>query len=52
MFLGSPAEGLTPQWHHEHAVGWEEGFLGKAKNNRQEPSLAQIMCLSPNWGCA
>jgi hypothetical protein len=34
VFLGSPAEGLTPQSHQDLTVACGEGFLGKAKNNR------------------
>ena len=34
VFLGSQAEQRTPQSHQGHMVGWEEGFLGKAKINR------------------
>jgi hypothetical protein len=29
----------VPQLHHELTMGCGEGFLGKAKNDRYEPSL-------------
>lgn len=32
MFLGSPVAGLASQSIQALTVGWEEGFLGKAKN--------------------
>jgi hypothetical protein len=49
VFLGSPAEGLAAQSHQELTVGCGEGFLGKAKNNRSEPLLPQLLCLFLNW---